>query len=229
MTSVSGVGPSSAASYASSIDSSLPANGRMDMATLQTWLGGQVGKMWDKVGEATKGVDDRNKLQAKLGEWTRKAESGVSVPASEVYAYAAEMPAGAEKDAVLELVKGNPSPEAIAAREKQVAAFIAQKVSSLSPTEIANLFPQIEIDAQAAVASTELAAMNVPASGGQVLNPTKLAASCKLISSDLGKANDLAMNTLQATMASAQQAMSLTSNLMKASDDSKSSVIRNMV
>lgn len=234
MTSVSGVGPSSAASYASSIDSGLPANGRMDMATLQTWLGGQVGKMWDKVGEATKGVDDRNKLQAKLGEWTRTAENGGCVLASEVYKYAATLPDGAEKTAVLELVKANPSPEAIAGKEKELQGFIAQRDAlasgKLTPgNPVGQALARYSADAAVTDASTELAAMRAPAAGGQALNPTNLAASCKSISTSLGKANDLAMNTLQAVMASAQQAMSLTSNLMKASDDSKSSVIRNMV
>jgi len=237
---ISGTSSTSSAQYTSSIESSHHAGGGMNAASLQKWLEAQVGEMWDKVSNATSGIDGRNKSQRDLAELQRRATAGEPIPAEEVRAVAARMPEGAERDNVLALVAGCGSPEQTAKLEAdlEVANEKADKATKQEndwdaahphkagdPIVLGGNNPYA---AEAANARGEAhfakLAVDYPANPSTV-SGANVADGFKNAAGALDKQNTLAMTELQYMASTAQQAMSLVGNILKIQGDSAKETI----
>ena len=230
---ISGTSSASSAQYTSGIQSSSRPGGGMNAAALQQWLQAQVGAMWDKVSDATNGVDSRNKSQEELTNLQRRAAAGEEITAEEVRDVASRMPDGQSKENVLALVANCAPPEKIAeltaAKEKADAAAdaAAQRSNSWSsshnPWEWGNNPHTLEASNLRAAAHN--AQLNLNNAGSSTVKGADVAKGFENAAGALSKENDLAMVQLQYTASTAQQAMSLVGNILKIQGDAAKETI----
>lgn len=226
------------------IQSSGPASahkaGSMNILSLQQWLSNQVSSMWDKVADATSEVDRRNEAQTALADLQRRASNNEPISAEQIDKVASELPDGPEKDMLLAMKPASAQPAELAAADKAIAdaeatmkkandaAVAAWKTSLKGGDPMTNDQTAAKAEsAQAAYqhavnAKTALLAKNT-VTGSGVADAFGKAASA------LEKKNQMAMTELQYISSAAQQAMTLTSNILKVQSEMAEGSIRNLV
>lgn len=209
---ISGASSTSSAQYASGIDSSPNTRG-MNAASLQKWMEAQVGVMWEKVGDATHGVDQRNKAQGTLSDLQRRVDNGETLTEAEVRTAADGMPDGEDKNRVLGLLSSG-TPEQIAAADQNVEAA----KQALLKADL-TMFAQRTQELSNAVNARGALDAHPPLRGPSVSKAFEKAADA------LEKQNTLAMTELQYLASTAQQAMSLVGNILKIQGDAAKETI----